>query len=284
MLTLIPTPIGNLEDITLRALKVLREADIIACEDTRTSSILLRHYNINNKVLTPFHLHNENKVLNNLLNSLRGGKNVAVISDAGTPGISDPGWILLKHAIDENLDVDVLPGPTACIPAILLSGLPPQPFLFYGFIPEKSSERVKLFNSLKDFKYTLCFYISPHKAIKDIQDMLEILGDRQAALVREISKIYQESVRGTLSYILNRLAERQASQSLKLKGEMVLVLAGQAEQEVNNDEWQSAAREMREAGSSVKDISSQLSAKFNLNKNKIKDYLNSILSPQKFSE
>ncbi|MBQ9896148.1 MAG: rRNA (cytidine-2'-O-)-methyltransferase, partial [Synergistaceae bacterium] len=99
MLTLIPTPIGNLEDITLRALRVLREADIIACEDTRTSSILLRHYNINNKVLTPFHLHNEKKVLNNLLNSLRGGKNVAVISDAGTPGISDPGWILLKHAI-----------------------------------------------------------------------------------------------------------------------------------------------------------------------------------------
>ncbi|MBQ9582130.1 MAG: rRNA (cytidine-2'-O-)-methyltransferase, partial [Synergistaceae bacterium] len=107
MLTLIPTPIGNLEDITLRALRVLREADIIACEDTRTSSILLRHYNINNKVLTPFHLHNENKVLNSLLKSLRDGKNIAVISDAGTPGISDPGWILLKHAIDENLDVDV---------------------------------------------------------------------------------------------------------------------------------------------------------------------------------
>lgn len=271
MLTLIPTPIGNLEDITLRALKVLREADIIACEDTRTSSILLRHYNINNKVLTPFHLYNENKVLNNLLNSLRGGKNIAVISDAGTPGISDPGWILLKHAIDENLDVDVLPGPTACIPAILLSGLPPQPFLFYGFIPEKSSERVKLFNSLKDFKYTLCFYISPHKAIKDIQDILEILGDRQAALVREISKIYQESVRGTLSYILERLAQG-------LKGEMILIVAGQAEQEINNDEWQSAAREMREAGSSVKDISSELSAKFNLNKNKIKDYLNNLNS------
>ena len=277
MLTLIPTPIGNLEDITLRALRVLREADIIACEDTRTSSILLRHYNINNKVLTPFHLHNENKVLNSLLKSLRDGKNIAVISDAGTPGISDPGWILLKHAIDENLDVDVLPGPTACIPAILLSGLPPQPFLFYGFIPEKSSERVKLFNNLKDFKYTLCFYISPHKAIKDIQDILEILGDRQAALVREISKIYQESVRGTLSYILERLAQG-------LKGEMILIVAGQAEQEINNDEWQSAAREMREAGSSVKDISSELSAKFNLNKNKIKDYLNSILSPQKFSE
>ena len=274
MLTLIPTPIGNLEDITLRALKVLREADIIACEDTRTSSILLRHYNINNKVLTPFHLHNENKVLNNLLNSLRGGKNVAVISDAGTPGISDPGWILLKHAIDENLDVDVLPGPTACIPAILLSGLPPQPFLFYGFIPEKSSERAKLFNDLKDFKYTLCFYVSPHKAGKDIKDMLEILGDRDAALVREISKIFQESIRGSLSHILNMLE----TQGLKLKGEMVLVIAGagQDEPEIDNDQWQQLAREMREQGMSVKDIASELSNKFNLNKNKVKDYLNNL--------
>ena len=217
MLTLIPTPIGNLEDITLRALRVLREADIIACEDTRTSSVLLRHYDIANKILVPFHLHNENKVLNNLLNNLRDGKNIAVISDAGTPGISDPGWILLKRAIDDGLDVDVLPGPTACIPAVLLSGLQPQPFLFYGFIPEKSSERVKLFNELKNFKYTLCFYISPHKASKDIQDIIKILGDRDAALVREISKIFQESIRGSLRHILNMLE----TQSLKLKGEMV---------------------------------------------------------------
>ena len=258
MLTLIPTQIGNLEDITLRALRVLREADIIACEDTRTSSVLLRHYDINNKILVPFHLHNENKVLNNLLNNLRDGKNIAVISDAGTPGISDPGWILLKRAIDLGLDVDVLPGPTACIPAVLLSGLQPQPFLFYGFIPEKSSERVKLFNELKNFKYTLCFYISPHKASKDIQDIIKILGDRDAALVREISKIFQESIRGSLSHILNMLE----TQSLKLKGEMVLVIAGagQTEPEIDNDQWQQLAREMR----------------FNLNKNKVKDYLNNL--------
>ena len=270
MLTLIPTPIGNLEDITLRALRVLREADIIACEDTRTSSILLRH----NKILVPFHLHNENKVLNNLLNNLRDGKNIAVISDAGTPGISDPGWILLKRAIDLGLDVDVLPGPTACIPAVLLSGLQPQPFLFYGFIPEKSSERVKLFNELKNFKYTLCFYISPHKASKDIQDIIKILGDRDAALVREISKIFQESIRGSLSHILNMLE----TQSLKLKGEMVLVIAGagQAELEIDNDQWQQLAREMRAQGLSVKDIASELSDKFNLNKNKVKDYLNNL--------
>ncbi|MBR1418248.1 MAG: 16S rRNA (cytidine(1402)-2'-O)-methyltransferase [Synergistaceae bacterium] len=274
MLTLIPTPIGNLEDITLRALRVLREADIIACEDTRTSSVLLRHYDINNKILVPFHLHNENKVLNNLLNNLRDGKNIAVISDAGTPGISDPGWILLKRAIDLGLDVDVLPGPTACIPAVLLSGLQPQPFLFYGFVPEKASERVKLFNELKNFKYTLCFYVSPHKASKDIQDVIKIFGDRDAALVREISKIFQESIRGSLSHILNMLE----TQSLKLKGEMVLVIAGagQDEPEIDNDQWQQLAREMRAQGLSVKDIASDLSDKFNLNKNKVKDYLNNL--------
>ena len=274
MLTLIPTPIGNLEDITLRALRVLREADIIACEDTRTSSVLLRHYDINNKILVPFHLHNENKVLNNLLNNLRDGKNIAVISDAGTPGISDPGWILLKRAIDLGLDVDVLPGPTACIPAVLLSGLQPQPFLFYGFVPEKASERVKLFNELKNFKYTLCFYVSPHKASKDIQDVIKIFGDRDAALVREISKIFQESIRGSLSHILNILE----TQSLKLKGEMVLVISGisQAEPEVSDEQWQQLAREMRAQGLSVKDIASDLSDKFNLNKNKVKDYLNNL--------
>lgn len=124
-LTLVPTPIGNLEDITLRALRVLREADIIACEDTRTSGILLRHYGITDKKLIPFHVHNENDKLESLLERLRNGENIAVISDAGTPGISDPGWILLKRAIDEGIDPDVLPGPSALIPAVLMSGLLP---------------------------------------------------------------------------------------------------------------------------------------------------------------
>ena len=136
-LTLVPTPIGNLEDITLRALRVLREADVIACEDTRTSGILLRHYDITGKKLVSFHVHNENEKLESLLEHLREGRNVAVISDAGTPGISDPGWILLKRALDEGLDADVLPGPSAVIPAVLMSGLSPQPFMFIGFPPEK---------------------------------------------------------------------------------------------------------------------------------------------------
>ncbi len=142
-LYLVPTPIGNLEDITLRALRVLREADIIACEDTRTSGILLRHYNIH-KPLTSFHLHNENDKLPFLLSKLMEGAKIAVISDAGTPGISDPGWILLRHAMNEGMSVDVLPGANAVIPAVLMSGINPQPFAFMGFPPEKHGERVRL--------------------------------------------------------------------------------------------------------------------------------------------
>lgn len=268
MLTIIPTPIGNLEDITLRALRVLRESDIIACEDTRKSLILLKHYNINNAVLVPFHLHNENKILPKLINDLKNNKNIAVISDAGTPGISDPGWILLKRAIDENLDVDVLPGPAALLPAILLSGItPPHPFLFYGFPPEKLSERRNLFNNIKNLPYTLCFYISPHKAVKDISDILEIFGDRNAALVREISKIYQEAIRGVLSEILKKV-------KAGLKGEMVLVIKGCKNDIINDDEWRDRAREMKLAGETVKNIVKKINLNYRVAPNKIKEYLN----------
>ncbi|MBQ7151060.1 MAG: 16S rRNA (cytidine(1402)-2'-O)-methyltransferase [Synergistaceae bacterium] len=217
MLTLVPTPIGNLEDITLRALRVLREADLIACEDTRTSGILLKKYNIK-KPLTSFHLHNENNKLDLLLKKLHDGENIAVISDAGTPGISDPGWILLKRALEEGLEVDVLPGASAVLPAVLLSGLEPQPFIFLGFPPEKSGRREKFFEGLKDSPFTLCFYISPHKVEKNLNELLKIFGDRPAALVREISKLHQEAIRGTLTSILERVKQG-------VKGELVLVIS-----------------------------------------------------------
>ena len=263
-LILVPTPIGNLEDITLRALKVLREADLIACEDTRTSSILLKHYGID-KPLTSFHVHNENEKLPLLLGKLRAGENIAVISDAGTPGISDPGWILLKRAIDEGLEVDVLPGASAVLPAILMSGLSPQPFMFMGFPPEKSGERIKLFESVKNFPFTLCFYISPHKAEKNILDMLEVFGDRKASLIREISKIFQEAIRGTLSQILERVHEG-------LKGELVLVIEG-GKSEADNDLWKSEALNMKQEGESVKDIVKAISEKYHVPKNEIKKFI-----------
>lgn len=263
-LILVPTPIGNLEDITLRALKVLREADLIACEDTRTSSILLKHYDIN-KPLTSFHVHNENEKLPLLLEKLRSGEKIAVISDAGTPGISDPGWILLKRAIDEGLEVDVLPGASAVIPAVLMSGLSPQPFTFLGFPPEKSGERVRLFEGVKNFPSTLCFYISPHKAEKNITDMLEVFGDRQASLIREISKIFQEAIRGSLSQILERVHEG-------LKGELVLVIEG-GKSEADSDLWKSEALKMKQEGESVKDIVKVIAEKFSVPKNEIKKFI-----------
>ena len=266
MLTLVPTPIGNLEDITLRAIRVLREADIIACEDTRTSSILLTHYDIH-KPLTSFHVHNENDKLPFLLEKLRGGANVAVISDAGTPGISDPGWILLRRAMDEGLSVDVLPGPNALIPAVLLSGLKPQPFMFVGFPPEKHGERVRLFGVMKDFAGTLCFYVSPHKITRDIADMLEVFGDRDAALVREISKVHQESMRGTLSGILARVNEG-------VRGELVLVVDGG--DMAANESWKDEASSMYESGMTVRDIASSLSERYGLPKNDVKKYIISL--------
>lgn len=267
-LTLVPTPIGNLEDITLRALRVLREADVIACEDTRTSGILLRHYGITDKKLISFHVHNENDKLEALLERLRNGENIAVVSDAGTPGISDPGWILLKHALDEGLDADVLPGSSAIIPAVLLSGIIPQPFMFIGFPPEKHNERINMLNSLKDLKCTLCFYVSPHKADKHIADMIDVFGDRKAALIREISKIFQESIRDSLSGILSRVTEG-------VKGELVLVVEGCSE-EMHNDSWKSEVNRMKEEGLSVKDIVNMIEERYEVPKNEIKRYILSV--------
>lgn len=267
-LTLVPTPIGNLEDITLRALRVLREADIIACEDTRTSGILLRHYGITDKKLISFHVHNENDKLESLLERLRNGENIAVISDAGTPGISDPGWILLKRAIDEGIDSDVLPGPSALIPAVLMSGLPPQPFMFIGFPPDKHNERINMLDSLKGLKCTLCFYVSPHKAEKHIADMIDVFGNRRAALIREISKIFQEAVRDSLSGILKRVING-------VKGELVLVIEG-CNEYTQNDSWKSEAQRMNEEGLSVKDIVKAIETRYNVPKNEIKKYILSV--------
>ena len=262
MLTLVPTPIGNLEDITLRALRVLREADIIACEDTRTSGILLRHYGIN-KPLTSFHLHNENEKTPTLLERLRHGENIAVISDAGTPGLSDPGWILLKRAQEEGLEVDVLPGPAALIPAVIMSGINPQPFMFLGFPPEKQGERDRLFMSLRDAKCTLCFYLSPHKAERHILSMIDVFGNRRASLVREVSKVFQEVIRSDLAGILERV-------KAGVKGELVLVVEGMTES-VNNDSWRDEAEAMLREGKSVKDIVSELHDR--VPKNELKSFL-----------
>ena len=269
-LTLVPTPIGNLEDITLRALRVLRNADLIACEDTRTSSVLLRRYHIA-APLVPFHLHNEKECLPRLMGALRAGKSVAVVSDAGTPGVSDPGWILLRSALDEGLEADVLPGPSALLPALLLSGLTPHPFLFLGFPPEKPGARGELFQSLRGVPWTLCFYISPHKAVRQIAEMAEVWGDRRAALVREISKVYQESIRSPLSGLLSRLEQG-------LRGEMVLVVKGHVPGDEGEDVWKAEADALHAKGATVRSAVETIVARHPVAKNAVKAYLLSLRS------
>ena len=268
-LILVPTPIGNLEDITLRALRALRGADIIACEDTRTTSVLLKRYNIK-KRLVSYHAHNERASGKNLLDRLLEGKAIALVSDAGTPGISDPGYTILKLALENNIEIDALPGANALLPALLLSGLPPYPFLFQGFPPEKKGERRELFSQLSSLPYTLCFYISPHKGAKHLNDMVEIFGDRRASLVREISKIYQEASLATLSAIRDRLDEG-------VKGELVLVVSGYdkyCSKDTEADDWKRQIPEMLENGMSVRDITDQMLQKlkkYGIGKNEIKD-------------
>jgi 16S rRNA (cytidine1402-2'-O)-methyltransferase len=270
-LTLVPTPIGNLEDITLRALRVLREADVIACEDTRTSSVLLKRYAITGKPLVSLHLHNEKERARRLLALLAEGKSVAVISDAGMPGISDPGFFLFRDALEAGFEIDVLPGPSALLPAVLLSGLSPQPFLFYGFPPEKPGQRKKLFASLASCPYTTVFYISPHKAARHVAELAELWGDRRAALVREISKIYQEAIRGLLSEIAAR-AEQGT-----IKGEMVLVVEGCPEGAPTDtnapDSWQEEAERLLDEGHSVKTVAREIAERRGVPKNAVKDFL-----------
>lgn len=248
----------------MRAIRVLKEADVIACEDTRTSGVLLKRYDISKPTIS-LHQHNEKECSERLLSALAAGKNVALISDAGTPGISDPGYLIFRLAIGAGYEADVLPGPSALLPALILSGLPPHPFLFHGFPPEKPGQRKKLFESLSSLHCTLVFYLSPHKAERQVTEMIEIWGDRRAALVREISKLYQESVRGSLSEIAERL-------SRGVKGEMVLVVEGREGKEPSAS-WQDEAEAMLNEGHPVKTIVNEITDRCGAPKNAVKEFL-----------
>ena len=220
-LYIVPTPIGNLEDITLRALKILKEVDGIFAEDTRTTNILLKHFNINQKLYSS-HLYNEDKMITKEIDFLKQNKNIAIVSDAGTPVISDPGYILVKEAIKNNYNVICLPGPTAIIPAVVMSGLAGGPFTFYGFLNSKESKRKKELENLKQNKYPIVFYEAPHRLLKTLNNMLEIFGNRSVAIVREISKRYEEVIRDNISNIIK--------ETENIKGEIVIVIEGNEEQ------------------------------------------------------
>ena len=218
MLYLVATPIGNLQDITLRAIEVLRQVDFVASEDTRRTGLLLKHFQIK-KPQIAFHEHNERRAAARIMALLQEGKSVALVANAGTPGISDPGFTLVRCAIESGLDVTMVPGPTAFVPAVVMSGLPTHSFTFRGFAPRKSSQRRRFLEIDKDSPHTLIYYESPYRLKAFLHDALEVLGDRQAAIAKELTKMFERVSRGRLSKLLAELPDNP-------KGEYVVVIEG----------------------------------------------------------
>ena len=259
MLYLVGTPIGNLEDITLRALRVLKEADIIACEDTRNTQKLLNHYEIKGKKLLSYHEHNEDKMSDKIIEYLEDELEIALVTDAGMPGISDPGSVLVKKLIEENIDFRVLPGANAALTALVLSGLDTDHFTFYGFTGSKSNSRKKEFESLKDLKFTLIFYEAPHRIKDFLQDVYEVFGERKISISREITKVFEETIRTTTSEILER--------EIVEKGEFVIVLEGNNEEKVYD--IKSLLEEELKSGKKKSQAVKEVSKKYNLPKNDV---------------
>lgn len=219
-LYLIPTPIGNLDDITVRSLNTLKTVDVILCEDTRDTGLLLSHYDIKKKLVS-CHEYNEDKIIDNVVSMLKDGLNIGLVTDQGTPIISDPGYIVSRGVIEAGFNVISLPGATAFVPALTSSGIEPSPFLFYGFLNSKSSKQKTELKSLKDLKYTIIFYESVHRMKETLSNMLEILGNRKITVCRELSKIHEEIVRDNISNIIPLVDT--------MKGEFVIVVEGNKE-------------------------------------------------------
>ena len=218
-LYLVPTPIGNLKDMTFRAIDVLNEVDLILAEDTRTSGKLLKHFEITTQMQS-HHMHNEHKTVTNLIEKLKSGMSIAVISDAGTPAISDPGFLLTRAAVEHNIEVECLPGATAFVPALVNSGLPNDKFVFEGFLPVKKGRQTRLLLLAEETR-TMIFYESPHKLVKTLGHFAQYFGeDRQVSVSRELTKLYEETVRGTVKDVLEHYTNKLP------KGEIVIVVAG----------------------------------------------------------
>lgn len=219
MLSVVPTPIGNLEDITLRALRTLREVDFVVAEDTRVSGNLLKHFDIR-KPLLSFHVANEHKALEGIVARLKQGEKAALVSDAGTPGISDPGFLLIRACVREGIAVECLPGPTAFVPALVASGLPCDTFTFRGFLPHKKGRQTELMQ-IADTPHTVVLYESPHRLLKLLEELRNHCGaDRPACVAREISKLHEEFARGTISELIAHFSQKT------VKGELVVIIGG----------------------------------------------------------
>ena len=218
-LTVVPTPVGNLEDMTFRAIRVLKEADLVLAEDTRTTGILFKLFDIQNKMQS-HHKFNEHKTVEQLAARIKAGENIALVSDAGTPAISDPGFMLVRECVRQGVDVECLPGATAFVPALVASGLPNEKFCFEGFLPQKKGRQTRLME-LAEEERTIIFYESPYRLVKTLMQFVEFFGaDRQVSVSREISKVHEETVRGTLEEVVQHFSEHEP------KGEIVIVLAG----------------------------------------------------------
>ena len=258
-LFLIPTPIGNFDDITLRAIKVLEYVDYVLAEDTRETGKLLKHFNVDKKLISCYKF-NENKITEKILNLLREGNNLGLTTDRGTPLISDPGKFIVKNVIEQGFNVVSLPGATAFVPALTVSGLDSDRFLFYGFLNSKENIRKKELNELRNLNYTIIFYESPHRIIKSLENMLDIFGNRKIIISREISKLNEEIFRGNISQAINYVEN--------IKGEIVLVV----EKNKNNDNIDyeiliSEINKIVNEGKSTKDSINEISKKYNVSKN-----------------
>lgn len=256
---LCPTPIGNLDDITLRTLKTLENVDIIACEDTRVSKALLDHYNIK-KPLISYHKFNYMTKIPEIINDLEDGKTYAFISDAGMPGISDPGTEILAACLQKNIPVNVLPGPSAFVVGLVLSGLSTDRFTFIGFLPEKSNQRIKELEDLKTKKETLIFYEAPHRIHKFLKDLYQVFGNRKVSISREISKYYEETIRRDLVDLI------EDEDLIKAKGEFVVVVEGYKEEKVEVD-IENELQKLLDQGLTKKDAVKEVSKNFDIKKN-----------------
>lgn len=259
-LYLVPTPIGNLEDITLRALNVLKEVSVVFSEDTRQTINLFNYYNIKNKLIC-LEEHNESVVREKVLAYLQEGKNVAIVTDRGTPIISDPGYKTVKLIADNGFNVVSLPGPTAFVPALTVSALPPLPFLFYGFLNSKKLKRRKELDGLKKYEYTMIFYEAPHRIIDTLGDMSEIFGNREVSISREISKKFESVYRGYLNDVLSNFEN--------VKGEFVIIVGGNATGNCEDVDLISKVEEYINEGISVTSAIKLVAKDYNINKNEL---------------
>ena len=267
-LIIVPTPVGNLGDMTLRGLEELRNADVIACEDTRHTLRLLNHFGIK-KPLLSCHEHNERERADEIMRRVEEGQRVALVSDAGTPGLSDPGAIIVREAIARGLPFDVLPGANALLPALLIAGIGMESFVFVGFLKGKKDEKLARLAQLKNLRETLVFYAAPHHLREDLALMAQGLGDRRAALVREISKLHQERIEGTLASFCDTMPEE------KIRGEFVCVVEGARETQDDADEgdWREEAAALIAAGASTKAAAEEIALRFGVQKNSVKKFI-----------